>query len=583
MSIKIKFLVITSLLLLLSSATIFWINRTSFLDDKRSYLYSSALERIQDATEVINGGSNKVMERLQTALLFFDGSVFSPQIKTAAQQQGWGNIQIYRTIEGNATFLDALSESPSLPAAQLQYLQKMPEGKVQTDVNLDRPENMIVYYRKGDLLIYGQLTFEGLKDANQKNTLGFWHPQKKQWKVPVGLANVSEAHGPITAQLTGQSSSVREIQLNGNDYLVSYTWIPQLQAYMFQVFDKGQIYSVLQQTMNKTLLASALIIVLGLIATFFSVDSLTQSISALAGGMSLFASTGQSKPIQLKTNDEVGRMAKVFNSMLEKIQGLLRQTEEKARMEAELETAKEVQTVLLPKPKVDTDHFTLKGFYQPASECGGDLWFHFNDDKRLFVFIADATGHGVPAALITAAARSVLSLSMAENMWDPSKVLSMMNQVLCDLAKGEKMMTAFAALYDREAGTLTYSNASHDFPMISPLPPEGKKIKKNDLVFLTDANSKRLGESRESQFHTATVPLMPGGVFFAYTDGLIDAVNGTGTAYGERAVIKTAVDCTNRGSSKSLHDIMQKQIVEYIENQEQPDDITFLGLYIKQT
>lgn len=584
MSIKIKFLVITSLLLLLSSATIFWINRSSFLDDKRSYLYSSAMERIQNATDEITKGSDKVMERVQTALLFFDGAVFSNQIKTVATQQKWGNIQVYRQVEGTTQFMDSLAETAtSLPPAQLRYLQALPEGKLQTDLNLDRPDSLIVYFRKGELLIYGDLKFEGLKLASQKGALGLWSPGRSQWKSPAGLQNPEMAKQAFMAFLKDQSSGVREVELGHREYLVSYSYLPQIQTYMFQAFDKAQIYSVLKQTMNKTLMASALIIALGLIATFVSVDSLTQSISVLAGGMSLFASTGQSKPIHLKSSDEVGRMAKVFNSMLEKIQGLLRQTEEKARMEAELETAKEVQTTLLPKSKADTDRYTLKGFYQPATECGGDLWFHFNDGEKLFVFIGDATGHGVPAALITSAARSVLSLSMAENIWDPAKVLSMMNQVLCDLAKGEKMMTAFAALYDQTNHTLTYSNASHDFPLICPLPAEGKKLKKNDLVFLTDANSKRLGETKDSVFSTVTVPLQPGSVFFAYTDGLIDAVNKEGTAYGERAVIKTAVDSTNRGAARSLHDIMQKQIVEHIEAQEQPDDITFIGLYVKPT
>lgn len=583
MSIKIKFLVITSLLLLLSSATIFWINRSSFLDDKRSYLYSSAMERIQNATDEITRGSDKVMERVQTALLFFDGAVFSPQIKAVATQQQWGNIQIYRQIDGNTQFLDSLSETPSLPAAQLRYLQALADGKLQTDLNLDRPDSLIVYFRKGDLLIYGDLKFEGLKLASQKGALGLWNPGRSQWKPSAGLQHPDFARNSFVAFMKDQGSGVREVELGDREYLVSYSYLPQIQTYMFQAFDKGQIYSVLKQTMNKTLMASALIIALGLIATFVSVDSLTQSISVLAGGMSLFASTGQSKPIHLKSSDEVGRMAKVFNSMLEKIQGLLSQTEEKARMEAELETAKEVQTTLLPKSKADTDQYTLKGFYQPATECGGDLWFHFNDNDRLFVFIGDATGHGVPAALITSAARSVLSLSMAENIWDPAKVLSMMNQVLCDLAKGEKMMTAFAALYDQKSHTLTYSNASHDFPLICPLPAEGKKLKKNDLLFLTEANSKRLGETKASVFSTETVSLLPGSVFFAYTDGLIDAVNKDGSAYGERSVIKTAVDSTNRGAARSLYDIMQKQIVEHIEEQEQPDDITFLGLYIKPT
>ena len=143
------------------------------------------------------------------------------------------------------------------------------------------------------------------------------------------------------------------------------------------------------------------------------------------------------------------------------------------------------------------------------------------------------------------------------------------------------MMTAFACLYNIKTNVLTYSNASHDFPIIMPPLTEAKKIKKNDLNFLSESRSKRLGDDPKAVYVNTSETLAPGSVLFAYTDGLIDAVNMEGTAFGERNMMKIAIDSINRGASKNLLDIFQNQISKFTEDKEQPDDITFLGLYIK--
>lgn len=583
MPIKLKFLIITSVLLVLSSLIIFWINRDAFLTDKKSYLYSTALDRVTDESAKIQKDFQSSFDKIRTALSFFDApnSQFSPQIKQLATQQNWGKIYLYRDIQGTLQLVDSIGTDLGLSAGLQQQLQKTPAQQSVTEVDLKNPEVLKIFFRQGDFLTYAEIRFPYFKEALNNPQVGLYDVAKKEWHFPATFASLAGSADTFLNLFNKQPNGVKDLQLNGKDYLVSFQSIPAINSYVFQIFDKGQVFSVVEKTMNKTLLVSLIILILGLVAMFFGVDTLTQNLSKLSAAMTSFSTHGSAKPLQLQTKDEIGKMAQVFNSMLAKIDSLLAQTAQKARMEAELETAKEVQKTLLPKGKADHEIYSVKGYYQPASECGGDLWFYSNDDQKVFIFVADATGHGVPAALITAAARSVLSLAIDEKIYDPARVLSMINKVLCDVARGEKMMTAFACTYDIASRQLTYSNASHDVPFIVPVAESGKKIKKTDLIFLTEANSKRLGHEKDASYTNEVVQVTSGQDLVIYTDGLVDAVDKEGKGFGERGLMKMAVDAANRGAQKSLHDQLSKKILEYTDKIEQPDDITFVSLFWK--
>ena len=80
------------------------------------------------------------------------------------------------------------------------------------------------------------------------------------------------------------------------------------------------------------------------------------------------------------------------------------QMKEKARLEKELEVAQLVQASFFPEDKIMTNAYELHSFYEPATECGGDWWGVIHLENKSIWMIADASGHGVPAALITAVA-----------------------------------------------------------------------------------------------------------------------------------------------------------------------------------
>lgn len=582
MSIKLKFLLITSILLIGSSATIFLINRESFLDDKRSYLYASALERVDSAAEKFQRSFDVTFDRISSALQLFDPTTqqFPPQIKKIAENQKWGDIALYISEPGfPLRLIDAIGKPPQLIGSQESQLSTIAEGQTQIDVDLNTPDRIRILFRQGNYRIFGNLQMTFFKALRDQGEMGLFKVSNSEFYFPQHLKELQPLAPQLLSLLTSETNGVKDITYNSRPYLVSYRALPMINTVVFEIHDKKKIFSVLDSTMNRTLFASAIILLAGLLAIYFSVNNLTGNLSKLASAMQAFATTGTAKKLQINSRDEIGKMSGVFNSMQEKIENLFKQTQEKARMASELETAKEVQSALLPKAKVDNEQYSLKGYYQPASECGGDLWFHSCKDDKIFIFVGDATGHGVPAALITAAARSILSMCVDENILSPSKVLSMINKVLCDIAGGEKMMTAFAAVIDLSAKKLTYSNASHDIPFIVPLSEEGRKFKKNDLVFLGEANSKRLGHEKGTCYKEESLSFNPGQTFFVYTDGLIDAKNSTDEIFGERTILKLAADSATKGSQRSLYDQIARKTSEFTDGVEQPDDITFVSFH----
>src|SRR5690606_11851732 len=108
------------------------------------------------------------------------------------------------------------------------------------------------------------------------------------------------------------------------------------------------------------------------------------------------------KRVKVKGHDEVGALSDSVNDMADKIVLYMEEMKEKARLENEVAVAQLVQSSFFPRSSLTSPDLQVFGHFEPASECGGDWWgIADHGDWRIF-FIADATGHGVPAALLTA-------------------------------------------------------------------------------------------------------------------------------------------------------------------------------------
>src|ERR687897_381662 len=144
------------------------------------------------------------------------------------------------------------------------------------------------------------------------------------------------------------------------------------------------------------------------------------------------------------------------------------QAQERERIEQELRVARQIQRSLLPEATPELYGWQLAAYYKPAREVGGDFYdFLELEDGRLGLVVGDATGKGVPAALVMASARSMLrAIAQALGSTSPGDVLGRVNDALFIDIPANMFVTCFYAILDPKRASLSYANAGHDLPYL---------------------------------------------------------------------------------------------------------------------
>src|SRR5215207_2205601 len=137
-------------------------------------------------------------------------------------------------------------------------------------------------------------------------------------------------------------------------------------------------------------------------------------------------------------------------------------------IEQELRVARSIQQALLPKDMPLLDGWQITPYYQPAREVGGDFYDIFElDDGRLGVVEGDATGKGMPAALVASATSSMLrAVAQALGSSSAGEVLSRVNETLLARIPPNMFVTCFYAVLVPKSASLSYANAGHDLPYL---------------------------------------------------------------------------------------------------------------------
>jgi len=323
----------------------------------------------------------------------------------------------------------------------------------------------------------------------------------------------------------------------------------------------------------RSVLFMFLLVSVTIIISLFASGGLTSALSDLFQATKKVAEGHFDIRVKVTSRDEVGSLGDSFNTMAAEVSRLMSETADKARMESELKTAQTVQETLFPAPNASIGSLKISGFYEPASECGGDWWHYCQVGEKVLLWIGDATGHGAPAALITSAAKSASTIIEKLNV-SPAEAMALLNRAIFDVSKGKIMMTFFLACYDQNTKELTYCNASHEAPYF--IKKSDQPIKKKDLIPLNDVNSPRLGQNKETKYEQATVHLNSGDRVFFYTDGIPDIQNPEMQAWGEREFIKAII------AAATKHQQVDKAVTDFVyrfsgfrQGTSLKDDITF--------
>ena len=325
---------------------------------------------------------------------------------------------------------------------------------------------------------------------------------------------------------------------DGTDLLVSFSKAGFGDLTVVTTVEKSKALSAVQILIRKSLIFFGILISITVIISLFASSGLTHALTELFAATKKVSEGNFDIRVKVDSTDEVGSLADNFNIMAAEVSRLMEQTAEKARMESELQTAKTVQETLFPETRAKIGPLEIAGYYEPASECGGDWWHYCQVGNKIFLWIGDATGHGAPAALITSAAKSASTIIEKLNI-SPAQALELLNRSIYDVSKGRIMMTFFLASFDLQTGELVYCNASHEAPFL--MKKSDGPLKKKDLIPLNEVNNPRLGQSRESKYEETSIKLDAGDAVFFYTDGIPDIQNPGKEAWGEREFIKALI------------------------------------------
>lgn len=359
----------------------------------------------------------------------------------------------------------------------------------------------------------------------------------------------------------------------GKEYVISYSQVGFGGLTVVSAVLKKKALSALDILLKRSIIFFVLLVAITAIISLFASSTITTAITKLFEATQKVSEGEFNIKVDVKSSDEVGVLADNFNKMAEEVSRLLDQTAEKARMENELQTAKTVQETLFPEAKKTISNLQIAGFYEPASECGGDWWHYCEIGRKVFFWIGDATGHGAPSALITSAAKSAAVIIESLDV-GPGKAMEYLNKCIYEVSRGKLMMTFFIGCYDKLTGIFTYANASHEAPFL--LKKSERALKKKDLIPLNEVNSPRLGQSKDSVYLESQLSLGSDDLIFFYTDGIPDIRNVNGDAWGEREFVKSIIE-SHKGNSEAEEFValFTSRFQDYRQGTTLVDDVTF--------
>ena len=278
----------------------------------------------------------------------------------------------------------------------------------------------------------------------------------------------------------------------------------------------------------------------------------------------------------IKHNDEICQLRDSFENMQHSltayIEDLKATTTAKASIENELKIAHGIQMSMLPKtyPAFPSrDDIDIFGQVTPAKAVGGDLYDFFIRDEKLFFCIGDVSGKGVPASLVMAVTRSLFR-NIAAHTQEPNQMIMGINESLSDNNETNMFVTLFVGVLDLASGSLDYSNAGHDMPLI---------ITGSEVVLLPCDPNIPAGVMPGWAYTSQQIQLKPDTTIFLYTDGLNEAEDISHRQFGMEQVIETAK--TAGGCPQDLIAAMNSAVQQFVGDAEQSDDLTMFAIQKK--
>ena len=253
---------------------------------------------------------------------------------------------------------------------------------------------------------------------------------------------------------------------------------------------------------------------------------------------------------------------------LERAKGLL---EERNRtMVEELALASELQKSLLPREVPNGIPLTISHRYIPYLSVGGDFFDYLQiGPGRVGIIIADACGHGVASAFLTAMLKSAFT-HLAPRTTSPGELLHQINQEFCRTIRTDHYITAFYAIIDTERSEFSYASAGH---------PRQILIRKDGAEEALAADGFFLGTFESTRFKDKKTALDPGDRLILFTDGLLETTDAKLQSFGRERLVSILTTGIDAAIEDVSNDVVST-LLDFMGGFSFQDDITLLAAEI---
>lgn len=269
--------------------------------------------------------------------------------------------------------------------------------------------------------------------------------------------------------------------------------------------------------------------------------------------------------VDVRSNQEFASLSDDINSTVSTLKRYI--AEAAARIDKELEYAKQIQLSALPSVFPDNERFGIYAQMIAAKEVGGDFYDFYTLNEHTVAFLAaDVSGKGIPAAMFMMTAKTMLK-DLAESGAAVNDVFTKANEKLCENNESNMFVTAWMGVLDLNTGVLKFANAGHNPPLLLHTDGSCEYLKSRAGFVLAGMEGIR--------YRLNEITLSQGDRVFLYTDGVTEATNSAQELYGEERLAEYMRSHIADEIRPLLHGL-KADIDGFVGEAPQFDDITML-------
>ena len=319
--------------------------------------------------------------------------------------------------------------------------------------------------------------------------------------------------------------------------------------------------SIMLSTFMQVLIFAALFLLLYLLIKKIIINNLrvvNAKLAQISGG-------NLDVTVDVRANEEFASLSDDINSTVATLKRYI--AEAAARIDKELEYAKQIQLSALPTNFPEVEDYKIFAQMIAAKEVGGDFYdFYELNDKMVAFLVADVSGKGIPAAMFMMTAKTIIK-DLAESGMAVNEIFTKANQKLCENNESGMFVTAWMGILDIPTGKLTFANAGHNLPLLKRADGTFEYLKTRAGFVLAGMEGVR--------YRINEITLSAGDRIFLYTDGVTEATNENNELYGEDRLLSFMNRSLELDPTKLLPKL-KKDIDKFVGKAPQFDDITML-------